>query len=558
MAVLARGLVVDDEVDLAENTRELMDVAFLELSLPVEWHNAHSVPEAIRAVRDEPPFDFAIVDFSMERGNTGLRVVKELRRRHRSDCYILVVTGYPQDNVDFIGESLRADANAALLRGQLILSSRDGDDAWNAYGVARRIRKHLIALDRGPGGFTIDFDEGVGIQSMLYSLGDPPGDYPHAAARGEHIARNLILDCLGRDEDDASTNLKVEYLAPGRSGAHVCKVVRSQQGHADQSFVLKIGLDHAALRAERLANALAAKSLSPQVLVQLSGEMRTHEASGYAALEAGLARDSVTLAAWLSDPATEVAHARTVAEELFGVHLKVLFQANLRQERPVEDWLTLSPVLKLRVREALARYAGIWAHADGAGRRDVVDLTRDLHAFIDEGTLPGIDPRLRGGRVTQVHAFGDLHSTNVMVYTAAHPRPLLVDASQYGSHHWATDATRLVVDLVVQVRRLGVESMRWPAVGEDIAYAEGLCGDGGDAATPVDAFIKAVVGRRHAYLHLDEVAPRKSDWHWQWHVALAKEFLRQGSRSGMLPTRAVVALTAAAGHLARAAEAFKH
>jgi hypothetical protein len=45
------------------------------------------------------------------------------------------------------------------------------------------------------------------------------------------------------------------------------------------------------------------------------------------------------------------------------------------------------------------------------------------------------------------------------------------------------------------------------------------------------------------------------DWHWQWHVALAREFLRQGSRPGLLPTRAVLALTAAARHLQQAAEA---
>ncbi len=561
MTTTTRGLVVDDNPALAKRLVDILDLGFKALKWSVKWRSSETALGAIQLVQESPPFDFAIIDFELESGENGLSVVREIRAAKPSTCYILVITGETRRHPNFIELSKDAGADHAIIREQITLrsSAREGPDGWDAYSLARRIRKHRIVLKQAADGFAIDFAEDTGVQSMLHSLGDPPGEYHDAITRGQHIASSLILECLERD-DDAGTTLRVEHLAPGRSGAHVCKVLRKQAGHPDESFVVKIGLDHAALKAEWKANQNAAYTLSPQVLVRLTGDLKTHSSSGYAALSAGLARDASTLRSWLCDPMTKTQQARGVAEELFGGHLVSLFQQNLRQRRDVTGWLEVSPVLRLRVHDALVTHAEVWRHEQGAHRRDAGELAALLRAFVDSGALPGTDARVLGREVVHIHAFGDLHSSNVMVQTVGQPRPVLVDASQYGVHHWATDATRLLVDLVLRVRRAGVESMLWSGVAGDCAYAEGLChcsDPGGEPQEPVDAFIAQVVDERHRYLSLDDLEPREANWHWQWHVALAREFLRQGSRPGTLPTRAVVALTAAARHLTRAAEALR-
>jgi hypothetical protein len=163
--------------------------------------------------------------------------------------------------------------------------------------------------------------------------------------------------------------------------------------------------------------------------------------------------------------------------------------------------------------------------------------------------------------VTYVHGFGDLHATNILVRTAGRPGPVLIDASAYGPQHWAGDAARLLVDLVLQARRTGVDAMLWTSVAADAPYAGGLCGcagaGAGDPANPVDALVGQVIARRDTYLHLADLRLREAAWHWQWHVALAREFLRQGSRPGLMPPTAVLALAAAAGQLERAAAALR-
>ncbi|RZU48791.1 CheY-like chemotaxis protein [Krasilnikovia cinnamomea] len=555
-----RGLIVDDFPGLAEQIKGIVDYGFNALNWEVECEPTDSILTAFRMIQELPTFDFAIIDYDLD-GEIGKSVVEELRMRQGPDCYVLVITGEASRHPDFRELSIGAGADDAIIRTRLTLRPRgnDGSEAWDAVSLARRIRKHMKALERVHD-FKIEFAKDTGTQSMLSSLGEPPGARGDVIDRGKHIARTLILEFLER-ENDAGAVLFVDRLAPGRSGAHVCKVRRKQAGQPEESFVLKIGLDRAALEAERQANDEAARVLTSQLLVTHTDGLKTDHSSDYGALAARLAHNAVTLDSWLRSPETTAAQARQVADELFGGHLKRLFQETLRQTQDSSRWLDTAPLHKRRIEDALATYAPVWAHPEGAHQENVDERVVLLRTYIETRTLPGVEPSMIDKTVVFVHAFGDLHATNVLVQTVGQPRPVLVDASQYGPHHWATDSTRLLVDLVLQVRRAGVESMLWSAVADDCAYADGLCGctadNAGESTTPVDAFIAQVLTEQRRYLCVAELGLRDAFWHWQWHVALAREFLRQGTRTGMLPTRAVVALSAAASHLRRAADALR-
>ncbi|MET7970909.1 response regulator [Micromonospora sp. NPDC005305] len=558
MKTLARGLVVDDKPAVIRQVQDILDYGFSQLGeWEVEYEEASTPAEAVKLAR-EVDFDFAVLDFDLN-DETCLPVVKELRKRRKDNCYILVVTGESKKNPNFLKRSMGAGADDAIIRDNHLTMSPafEGDrNGWDGENLARRIRERMRVQDREDG-FRIVFAPEAGVQSMLHSLGDPPGEYRDAMRRGELIARTLIVKCLGTD-DDTGTSLTVQHLAPGRSGAHVCKVVRVQPGQPTESFVLKIGLDRASLAAEKEANSLAARALRSQVLVRLDRELRSHEQSGYSAIAAELAKDAVTLKDWLQQPGTTTEQATKVARELHRGHLKELLQPGLRERQPVSQWLTMSPVLHGRVLEALGTYAQVWRDDRGAGQADAEQMASLLRDFVDTGALPGVAPKRLGEQVLHAGGFGDLHSGNVLVQSVGEPHPLLIDASQYGLHHWATDTTRLLVDLVLQVRRPGIESMLWSGLAAEAGFATGLCDCTGslepDPGDPTDAYILNLVTERATYLCLDDLEPRRADWHWQWHVALAREFLRQGSRPGLLPTRAVLALTAAARHLQQAAE----
>ncbi|GAA2851582.1 hypothetical protein Acy02nite_35170 [Actinoplanes cyaneus] len=561
MTTEPRGLIVDNELENIEYVQRVMDFGFSVLGdWRVRWSTAVDPIQAINLMRDED-FDFALIDFELDKGDTGLSVVKELRHR-RDDCFILVLTGKSDSYPDFLDDSKHAGADHAIIRtNQLTVtpSAKGGEGKWDATSVARRIRRRMRVSGHADG-FKIVFAEEAGVQSMLHSLGEPPGEHVNARKRGELIARTLVIECLER-EDDRDTTLTVHHLAAGRSGAHVCKVVRVAPDQGEESFFLKIGLGQAGLAAEKAANETAARVLGSTVLIRLDPELRTDESSGYSAIAAELVNDAVPLNEWLRQPGATADQAVELADDLHGHQLIGLLQPSLRRKVPTGDWLTVSPVLRLRVQDSLAAYTEVWKSEHGAGQADAETKAAALLAFVHDGTLPGTDRDRPGDTVPHARGFGDLHSGNILVQSLSRPRPLLVDASHFGVHHWATDVTRLLVDLVLHVRRPGVESMLWTEVTADAAFASGLCHCTTSPATtdvnPVDAYLNHVVSQRKRYLRLDQLEPREKDWHWQWHVALAREFLRLGSRPGLLPTRAVVAMIAAASHLDHAAEVLR-
>jgi hypothetical protein len=283
--------------------------------------------------------------------------------------------------------------------------------------------------------------------------------------------------------------------------------------------------------------------------------------SGYSAYAARLAGNSVTLASWLTS-ATPPTSADTdaVARVLFGEHLTPLFEENLQSTRRVQDWLKLSPVHRLRLHIALETYAEIWRDPDGADREDAPAMAQQLRTFADTGALSVADPDGPEVKTVFVAGFGDLHSTNVLVQQSTFPRPMLVDASLYGTHHWTADAARLLVDLTLRVRQAGARSLLWSHVAEGVTYANRLCPLSKDLVPgdrPVEALIYHTLVRLPEFLCVDKLDMTRAAWHWQWHAAMAREFVRQGARSDLTPTHAVLALTTAAHHLQTATRLFE-
>lgn len=544
---LLRGLLVDDQEKSARTIEQSLDFAFQGLGLQVDWTLCASAYEARTAIRVSPVFDFAVIDLYLEENEPdGLAVVEALRRVDARP-FVLVVTGQPDRNAAFRDDAEEVGATHAIPRALLFRTT----GRWSPASVAKLIQDHLSSTGLIPVA-TVAYDDEPGIRSLLEAVGGGPGS-ASVLTTGEAIVRNLAARCLG-ERVVSGASLRLSYLVPGRSGAHVCRIDVSSPGQPRESFVLKIGLDRVALERERRANAEASRVLSQQTLISIIGDVHVDQ-SGYAAIVAKVADAAIPLARWLDEQASSH-DARAVARVLFREQLRGLTQPELRKHVPIVDWTKSSALYQARVHAMLARFRDAAGHPEAGNRRDVERLWTVISDFVRHGVIPTRRAGVLQGSAQFAGGFGDLHSSNVLVPIGLLPRPVLIDASMYGlDHHWALDFARLLVDVFLRVRQPGVPAMLWSSFRTDLEASGWLCplrrstaADTSTATAFLDQICEEVAIRQPEYPGLD-----LRDWHWQWHVAVAKEFLRQSSSSDLTPMRAALALVAAGRHLRDAA-----
>ena len=369
---------------------------------------------------------------------------------------------------------------------------------------------------------------------------------------GALTIRNLMARCLETDFDEQATVL-ISHVVGGGSGACVLRVDLIRSGDPRQSFILKFGLDKIALERARWANSEAQKVLGQDAIVSFIGEIQT-DASGYHAVVTRVANGSAALADWLLYAATSGEAAR-VADALFIDLLHPLFGRDGRRSVEASKWLSLSVADIMRARETLTRYEPVLSDGRvGKVWRGAVEF-KGLRALLEGDGYSLRLTKIWPDTVQFVRGFGNLHSRNVLVQGTVQPRPVLVDASLYGFHHWASDSARLIVDLFLRARRPGVESMLWSDLEESVGAGERLCPHSCEGPAKddraVDAFIATGVRRASIFTNALELGILSSDWHWQWHTAIAREFLRQSSHADLTPPRAALALILAARHLRR-------
>lgn len=542
-----RGLVVDDTAGNATAIKETFTIEFSTFNWQVQWTLCKDALDARTTVLKTEAFDFAVVDLDLgEDRQNGYAVVKELHDKDER-TFVLVVTRYPDRFPEFREKAEKAGAHVAILLGQL---SDEPDKEWSFANVAERFRKHLRSSSHAAETGMTYAESDPGILSILQNIGADQGE--DSTKRGLHTVYALALRCLdGHFTEDAGATLS--YLTPGRSGAYVCRIDVSRPHHPTESFVLKLGLDPHALKQELKANREAARVLTQQTLMHLMGELQFDPRSGYGAIVGKLADEAVPLGGWLTDSAT-ADQARSVARIIFGEQLHRLFAPELHHEVPLSRWLSSPHLLKLRLHTDLSarRYALADSRAGNCANAD--ELLGILTHFVDTGSMPVANPDRLSGDTKYVKAFGDLHSANLLVQTGINARSVLIDATQYGNHHWSADSSRLLVDLFLRRWRPGIASILWDDFAESSQIAARLCPaceDPGlpDDQTVVGVFVNEVLTNLPTFLQFVTLGVTKSVWHWQWHVALAKEFLRQAFHVDVSPPRSTLALQAAANHI---------
>jgi hypothetical protein len=558
-----RGLLVDNERKNSATIQRSLKHEFEVLGIEVVWHIEDDSIEACQVIRRSEAFDFAVVDLfyppdgpgpelssDVQEVPDGFRVLKELYRRDRRTFSVLVTSQ------SSLLPSFRDEASPyckhAIDRNELLRSP-----VWDFTSLAKKIHENAFFSGLVEGK-AADLEADANVLAMVENVGHSVapdvqslGNEDSFREAGARVIRNLVVRCLPTEFRE-DIGVRIGYVPSGRSGSRVCRVEVTQPAEPTQAYILKFGLDKNALERELKANAEVVKYLSEQRVVPLMGKVETEEISGYHAVIMRVAQDSVTLDEWLLRKAANIVAWR-VAQDLLGELLKPFFEKSERPQEETRAWLTPTVSEVVRATETLARFEPVLADSRTGNKRSTAREFRVLRAFLHDPSFLQIYAPSLPEPGYFVRSFGDLHCRNVLVLGNANPRPLLIDASLHGLRHWASDAARLIVDLFLRVRRPAVESMFWDDLEDSILAGERLCpfryGTPSPDANPVDVFLATAVLGAQDYTNARGLQLLLDDWHWQWHAALAKEFLRQSSHADLTPPRGALALLLAARHL---------
>ncbi len=545
-----RGLLIDDDAKNFAPIEGRMNFEFAKLGCIATWAKEDSSLAASELIRDSNIFDFAIVDlFYDEESPDGLELIKQLRNRD-SRTFIVLVTQHASWLPDY-RDKAASFCNRAVDRLELRKS-----EEWGFGSLARKIHQHVVFAGLVEAGLPT-FDEGdPDVLALLEEIGysvnaDSATCEEDAYLRraGARTIRNLVIRCLDIDFDE-DVAMRIGYVAEGRSGSHVCRVEVSRPG-LTEAFILKFGLDRAELDREFKANGSLQRVIAEQGMVAFMGVPRRDD-SGYHAIIMRVASDAMPLSKWFVDAAA-ADDAVHLADALFSELLRPLFGRHCRTLVDTRRWLKPSVGNVVHTRAALDKYEPLLLDTRIGRHWNCYAEFRLLRAFlVDVSALAGSVGSLPE-KVQFVKGFGDLHSGNVLVQGNVHPRPVLVDASLHGDGHWAADASRLIVDIFLRIRGSGVEAMLWDDLEASLQAGMRLCPVSyemlSSAGGSVEAFLGRAVTEAGRYTQAVELAVLADEWHWQWHAAIGKEFLRQASHADLSPARAVLGLILGARHL---------
>lgn len=545
-------LIVENNKDLAEEYEEGLGYAFRDSGIPVNWLRARDLSSARQLVRETDRIDVAIVDLYLrdqsrqvetQKRLDSITVINDMRKWH-AGAYVLLVTNKP-GWIQGFGSKYMNLADRALSRSEI---DEGSDWSWGALG--EDIKEHLIQ-SRRLSIANLGYDsEDVAVVSMLEEVGQALSK-PGGHEEGAYALWILAYKCLGKLVP-VESRMEILYLNSGRSGAKVCQLNFFSHGNREQSFVLKFGFDSVALEHEHARNGEAIKILGKAALMQVEGVVGSH-ARGYHAIAANVAARATPLGKWLRENAS-VGDARIAARILLCDHLKPLFHKDEEPDIPTSKWIGMGPGHRLRALAAINRYESALEDRRAGAVEGGPGLIEDMRRFINgDMKTVGCTSDMTSSMVMK---FGDLHSGNVLVRQWSVPSPVLIDAAMYGKGHWGDDHARLLADLVLRVRTPGVESMLWSAVQEADHVLQHLCphcrsdsGFQGASEDPVCAFIDQAVQGLIESTHMSDLNVAATAWHWEWHVALGREFIRHATYEDVTPPRACLALVVAGNNL---------
>jgi len=259
---------------------------------------------------------------------------------------------------------------------------------------------------------------------------------------------------------------------------------------------------------------------------------------------------SVSLSSWLTLNRDSVA--------LEGVFRSLFFNGGLSSGYQVhgkgsgEDDLGVLEALlpkglkRLRVLSAIKVLRSVITESGLADGETWTRHERLVKTLLGSGQLGAVDHRRLEVPALMVSCHGDLHGGNVLVSDHSPYVALVIDTADFGVAHWATDVSRLFVDLAMHACGSGWPEVDWSRVH---AWRDGIVrlykgeDDGLWASGP-----GSWLGAQWLVANVRAICPAiqsDDDWrlrNWELMLAVALQFLRCGYRQNLPWTKRCVGI----------------
>lgn len=370
-------------------------------------------------------------------------------------------------------------------------------------------------------------------------------------AIAETIGRENLIQIAGQLVGSDLQDVALTKVRAGYSGAIVvradCRVTKPT-GPWTESLLVKLSRDR-----ESLARELK-RAFAPEVedlFVPFKSSLA--ESGGWSAIASKFVAATRSLGDWLRQSQPEADVIAGTLELLFGAEgLQPLYTSAIRvEETPVTAiGANLTTWRKAAVRQVMQDWADYAADRDKQGAFDAAlieaFLVSQRFGTIDAGAAP--DGSLR------VWSHGDLHADNILLTQSLRPR--LIDPAATAPLHWASDVSRLMVDLILTTSVVWKESVDWLALDVWTQRVATFLDNPSSAVDSSSAWT-AVAWLAQRVSTLREEHGLSQTYDWELPLSIAVEFLRATYRVEITPPIRCLALYGACLSIRQAETAYK-
>lgn len=281
------------------------------------------------------------------------------------------------------------------------------------------------------------------------------------AARLKALYRKCLPDELRVDD------VSVSYVAPGMSGAYVLKIDASTTERGRLTHLLKVSRNKTRLENEienfpRIGPPYASRLLVDYLAKDKSDVVNDGD---WHAIAARFESSAIALKKWLAAKNVAVSRVDDVLSLIFLEDgLRIGYATEIDTSGDPEPVTTvLLPNASRRSRIVLAmEELGEAIKSQRLGKeRNWPTHVAVLRRFLKEQRVGDLGASEISETCQKCFVHGDLHTRNILISQPDPPVPVIIDWSDCGPGHWASDVARFLVDLLVCVYDGGVNSFLW-------------------------------------------------------------------------------------------------
>jgi CheY-like chemotaxis protein len=386
------------------------------------------------------------------------------------------------------------------------------------------------------------------------------------AALIETVERKNVINLANLATAHTCTVISAFFIRSGLSGASVIKVdcdYEAADGPLKRTESTSLLLKISRIRDSLLAELKKELTGFPEgTFVRFTG-VEPYQSQDWYAIASKFKTGGRTLVDWLVALDTRLDQVEKLLTNLFldaetGLSLAYRSNGQSAEERPdlaLCKLLTLGR--KARIRQALDELGPLGVKYSPAGVFD----ERLLTDFLIDNRIHDLNTAQIKFGFTYCLSHGDFHGRNIVVGPTL--RASLIDPANVGELHWAADAARLIVDLVVSAWDYGPEGHEWNHMTEWVEVSRSLLNDEmgdypGEKGHPNERVFLALRWLRDNIFQIHKSDKPIPTPEWEFRLALAIEFIRAAYRQQDLPSpKRVLGLIAGCEALRASSDAHK-